>query len=140
MTATDGTTEPIELNGDEPPIVGITCQRLVAIEYSHAGVLVEPANVIFLQFSDRWYRLYFDYGTIFWRESASGPEGFAATELDATFLPVDLGKTFGVEQRRLVAIGYEAIPQGAEVRLRFESGPLLAFRCTKDVTSYQTDS
>jgi hypothetical protein len=136
MTATDVTTDPIEVNGDEPPIVGLTCQRIVAIEYMYAGDLVEPANVVFLQFSDQWYRLYFDYATIFWRASGSGPEGFAATEIDASFRPVEIGRTFGVEQHRLLAIAYEAIPQGSEVCLRFEAGLVLTFRCTNDVTSY----
>jgi hypothetical protein len=78
----------------------------------------------------------FDCGIVFWRASASGPEGFTAPELEATFRPVEIGSTFGIEQRRLIAITYAAIPQGSEVRLRFESGPLLTFRCVNDVTSY----
>jgi hypothetical protein len=136
VIARDVTPDPVDVNGDEPPIVGLTCQRIVAIEYTHAGVLVEPANVVFLQFSDRWYRLYFDCGVIFWRPSSSGPESFSAPEIDAGFHPVEIAAGFGVEQHRLLAITYSAIAEGSEVRLNFESGPTLTFRCKGDITSY----
>jgi hypothetical protein len=134
MVDTDVTPDPVEVNGKEPPIVGSICQRIVAIEYTHAGVVVEPASVIFLQFVDQWYRLYFDHGTIFWRRSTTGPEGFVAEEVDACFRPVEI---VGFERHSLLAITYSVIDQGSEVRLKFESAPTLTFRCVKDVTSYE---
>jgi len=134
MADTDVTPDPVDVNGEEPPIVGSMCQRIVAIEYTHAGAVLEPANVIFLKFADQWYRLYFDYGTIFWRPSTSGPEGFVATEIDAGFRPVEIA---GFERARLLALTYSVIDQGSEVRLKFESAPTLTFRCVNDVTSYE---
>ena len=40
--------EAVEINGDQPDIVGLVCGALVAIGSGHVGVVVEPANVISL--------------------------------------------------------------------------------------------
>ena len=126
----------VEVNGREPDIVGQACERLVAIEYHHAGNLVEPANVVFLRFSGSWHRLYFDFATVFWREDSAGPEGFVAEELDATFRPVELGRIVGVQDAVLAEIAYVPLPEGAAVHLRFESGKLVKFECENDTTRY----
>jgi hypothetical protein len=126
----------VEINGVEPDIIGHTCESLVAIEYSHAGVLVEPANVTFLRFSSRWYRLYVDSGIVFWRPDDFGPRSFDADELNATFRAVDIGVRFGITGRRLVAIEYEPLDEGSRVRLRFEGGAELKLEDRNDVTSY----
>jgi len=57
------------INGDEPPIVGDRCQSLYLLQYQEFTQITDQANVLYLQFSNNWYRLYFDGGTIFWRES-----------------------------------------------------------------------
>ena len=126
----------LEVNGTEPEIVGRVCEGLVAIEYSHEGKLVEPANVVFLRFADQWHRLYFDYATVFWRQDADGPQGFVAEEIDATFRPVDLGPLFGVQGAVLDEVAYLPLPDGAAVHLRFNNGRLVRFECTNDVTRY----
>jgi hypothetical protein len=128
--------EVVDINGDQPGIVGQICEALIAIEYSHEGTVVEPANVIFLRFASRWYRLYFDFGIVFWRASETGPEGFVGDELDASFQPQDIGTTFGVTGRRLAAITYDAIVDGSRVVLRFEDGRQIKFECQMDVTRY----
>jgi len=50
-------SDHVEINGEQPDIAGHVCESLVAIEYSHAGVVVEPANVVFLKLSaDKQWR------------------------------------------------------------------------------------
>lgn len=126
----------VELNGGEPDIVGHACQEMVAIEYSHAGKVVEPANVVFVRFADQWHRLYFDYATVFWREDSDGPQGFLAEEIDASFRPVDLGAVFSVQGVVLKDISYIPLPTGAAVHLHFNNGTLVRFECKDDVTRY----
>ena len=126
----------VEMNGDQPDIVGQTCEGLVIIEYSHAGVVVEPANVTFLRFSSRWHRLYLDSGVVFWRPDEDGPKSFDAPELDASFRAVDVGAQLGLGGRRLLAIQYEPLEDGTRVRLCFEGGVELKLEDRKDVTSY----
>jgi hypothetical protein len=126
----------VEVNGREPEIVGRTCEEMVALEYSHGGKVVDPANVVFLRFADQWHRLYFDYATVFWRDALDGPQGFAAEELDATFRSVDLGAVFGVQGVVLESIAYVPLQDGAAVHLRFANGRLVKFECKDDVTHY----
>lgn len=126
----------VEMNGREPEIVGQACERMVAIEYSHAGELVDPANVVFLRFSGQWYRLYIDFATVFWREDSDGPQGFTAEELDASYRAVDLGPVFGVQDVVLGEVVYVPLRDGAAVHLRFNNGKLVRFECENDVTRY----
>lgn len=126
----------LDINGTEPPIVGHQCQGLVAIEYSYAGNIVEPANVIFLKFEDLWYRLYFDCGIIFWRSDTTGPKGFVAKEISAVYRPINLADSFEIRNRSLMQISYEAIPGGCAVRLEFDGGHMITFRSVDDITTY----
>jgi hypothetical protein len=128
--------DAVDINGDQPAIIGQICEALVAIEYSHEGTVVEPANVIFLRFAARWYRLYFDFGIVFWRPSDEGPEVFVADELDASFLPQDVGADLGVTGRRLAAINYDALDDGSRVVFQFDDGRQVKFECRADVTTY----
>lgn len=128
--------EHLEVNGREPAILGEVCERMIAIEYSHAGKVIEPANVVFLRFSGQWHRLYFDYATVFWREDSDGPQGFTAEELDASFRTVDLGQAFGVQGLVLREIVYVPLANGAAIHLHFEDSKLVRFECENDVTRY----
>lgn len=126
----------VEINGVEPDIVGRTCEGLFAIEYSHANQIAEPANVVFLSFTSRWHRLYFDFGVVFWRPSDEGPKDFEAEDLDATYRVQDLGTRFRALGSHLISIGYEALEDGSRVRLSFDGGLELTFENRNDVTTY----
>ncbi len=126
----------VEINGDEPAVLGLVCQGIVAIEYAYAGKVAEEVNVVFLRFSDRWHRLYFDFGTVFWRTSDRAPESFDAEELDSTYRAVDLAERHGLQGLRLTSIRYAAIAGGAQVELEFQAGERIAFRCIDDITNY----
>ncbi len=126
----------IERNGEEPPLVGLACEDLVAVEYSHAGQVVEPAHVVFLRFAGSWHRLNFDCGSVFWRADTDGPQSFVAEELDASYRAVSLVDARGLRGLRLHFIRYSSILGGSEVALVFEGGRTVVFRCVDGVTSY----
>jgi hypothetical protein len=134
------TLDFLDINGQEPPLIGLSCERMVAIEYSHAGEVIEPANVVSLLFSGQWYRLYFDGVTIFWRESSDEPESFAAEEWDATFRAVELAQCFRIQGEVLIGIDYKHLPAGVGVHLRFKNGQLVKFECEHDVTHYSASN
>src|SRR6516165_3282035 len=72
--------EELDINGDPPALAGLTCQELLVQQYWYSGRLEDEANVIFLKFGQRWYRLYFDSGIIFWRPQDSPPESVPPTD------------------------------------------------------------
>jgi hypothetical protein len=125
----------VELNGDEPALLGLVCQDLLAVEYVSAGAVVEDAHSVYLRFAGRWHRLYFDFGTVFWRVSDKAPVSFVAEDLGAEYRVVDLAGARGLRGLRLCAIRYTPIEDGSEVALEFESGRVLAFSCVADITS-----
>ncbi|MFO7907298.1 MAG: hypothetical protein ACQESR_01440 [Planctomycetota bacterium] len=129
-------SDHVEINGKQPDVVGRVCEGLVAIEYRHAGVVVEPANVVFLKFVSRWYRLYFDFGTVFWRPGDDGPKSFVAEELDASFRVDDLGARFRLLGLRLEAVRYQPLDDGSAVTLHFDGNREISFECRGDVTTY----
>ena len=129
--------EPLSINGDPPRLDGQRCDAILCQEYWHGGRLVEPANVAFLCFEGRWYRLYFDFGIVFWRNSEDGPEPFRAPEISSEYPVVDVAKKRGL--RGLKLLGYRMEPLadcGARVTFEFDGGTRLAFRSVDDVTTY----
>src|SRR5688572_25084783 len=93
---TDQPLPDLDVNGQAPDLAGITCEAILLQQFVHAGVLVEPANVIHLKFAGQWHRLYFDYGIVFWRLSEGAPEPWTDTEEDWHNPVYDLGSDAGV--------------------------------------------
>jgi len=67
---------PYYLSGEEPDLIGKQCTGLVLQHFYEVQKITDQVNVAYLRFSERWYRLYFECCTIFWRESEapSAPE------------------------------------------------------------------
>jgi hypothetical protein len=131
--------EAVDIVGTEPPIAGKVCDALLCQEFWHDGVLEEPANVTFLQFSGEWHRLYFDSGIVFWRDAPNAPETHGEPELKAEYRVVDVGRRYGLVGRELKGVRYRALPEhGSEVTLEFEGGTRLVFRNEHDITGYET--
>src|SRR4029077_6268974 len=91
-----GVVEPLSINGEPPQLDGQRCDAILCQEYWHGGRLVEPANVAFLCFEGRWYRLYFDFGIVCWRDTEGGPEPYEAPEIDSDYPVVDVAKQRGL--------------------------------------------
>jgi hypothetical protein len=129
----------MQVNGDRPAIEGLACEALGAVALLEGEVVVEPANVVFLAFGGCWYRLYFDFDTVFWRPSEGGPEAFVAPEIGAGFRVDDLAATLSLHGRRLVRVSERGTVEGAAVDLVFEGEQVLTFACADDVTTYFCD-
>jgi hypothetical protein len=114
----------VDVNGQQPPILGMRCEGLVALEYAYRGEIVEPANDVYMRFSGRWHRMYFDFSTIFWRttERDEEPNGYEAPEIDGTWRPIDLARQFGVLGLALEQIVERNVDGGVAVDLVFEKG------------------
>src|SRR5437870_317540 len=88
--------EPLDINGEPPRLVGLPCDELLVQQYWYRGELIEPANVVHLEFGGRWHRLYFDSGIVFWRPHDRAPEGVPQGEDEFAYPLIDLGQQFGV--------------------------------------------
>jgi hypothetical protein len=129
----------LSVNGEQPPLVGLACEELLAAEYWHAGELVEPANVIYLRFGGAWHRLYFDCGIVFWRLYDRAPEGVSPGEKGFGCPLVDLGQRFGVQGVVVDRLAAAPIEGGSEVRFVFRNGMVVLFSCVADTTTYRAE-
>ena len=123
-----------EINGTQPNIEGHICEELLAEEHRHSGMILSPANVVHLRFGGSWYRLYFDWGTVFWRESQEAPAPYQMPELASEIRIVDLGVSYSVRGSRLEHIETKAIEDDSEVAFRFSAGRTVRFRSVGAVT------
>jgi hypothetical protein len=128
--------ESLEVNGNAPQLAGLRCDAILAVEFWHAGQLVESANIAHLCFGGIWHRLYFDYGVIFWRPGEHRPESYEAPELGSSYPVVDVAAARGLLGVRLACYKMSPIAGGARVIFSFEGGQRLAFSSVDDVTSY----
>jgi hypothetical protein len=132
------TTPGIDIDGVEPAIVGDTLQALLVLSYTYKGELVEPANAVFLRFSNQWHRLYFDDGIICWRRDAQGPRRFEAPEINAVYDVVDIAGQYHLKGHPLAQLSYQVRPNGdSAIHMRFAHGPALTFESISDVASYR---
>jgi hypothetical protein len=130
--------DPVSINGDPPALVGQVCEELLASELWRDGLLVEPANVIYLLFGGRWHRLYFDWGIVFWRPHHAAEAG-PPSEDDFTFPLADVGRRFGVRGQVLDRLEAAPVEGGSEVRFGFGNGVVLVFSSVGDVTTYRAE-
>lgn len=131
--------DPVSVNGEPPPLAGQLVEEFLAAEYWHKGELVDPANVVYLQFGGAWRRLCFDFGVVFWRPHDRAPESVPPGEQDFAYPLVDLGRRFGIRGVMLDRLEALPIEGGADVRLEFRNGVVVAFRCVADTTTYRAE-
>jgi hypothetical protein len=131
--------DPLSVNGEQPSLVGLPCEELLASEYWHKGELVEPANVVYLRFGGRWHRLYFDCGIVFWRPHDRTPESVPPGEEDFAYPLIDLGRRFGVRGVVLDRLEAAPIEDGSEVRFEFRNSVVVVFSCIADTTTYRVE-
>lgn len=67
------------------------------------GRPADPVNVVYLQFEQRWYRLYFEGETVFWR-SGEAPRPCENDEGPGEYRLHDLGRQRGLAGVRLLAL------------------------------------
>ena len=126
----------LDINGSPPSVTGKVCQELLAEDYYFAGVLDSPASVVHFQIGCAWYRLYFDCGIIFWRNSDAPPEGCQMPELNAEFRIRDLGEDYKIRGALFDGIAMYAIEGGAEVKFSFSGNRVIYFSDINDTTTH----
>ena len=115
------------VNGEQPQIVGEVCEGFYLLQQQQGRHINDPANVAFLKFRERWYRIYFDGGTIFWRESELPGEP-VNSGIDSALVLVNLCEMVGVVGARLESIAYGGAEEAVVAEMKFSSGRSLTFR------------
>ncbi len=124
------------LNGEEPQIVGKRCTSLVLRHFYEDGKITDQVNVAYLRFEERWYRLYFECATVFWRLSEE-PVAAENSELAYGLLLNNLSGMSAVVGQVLESIAYSASEFGdVEVVISFMNGKqlLFSYSCESDST------
>lgn len=124
------------VNGEEPRLVGELCSGFVLQQFYDGDRITDPANVAYFQVGERWYRLYFECATIYWRASPP-PEAAQNSGIASGLLLNDLSGMEGIVGHTFEEVAYEGSASGdVEVMLRFNSGKRIVFRysCQADAT------
>lgn len=130
-----------DLNGQPPELEGEVCQALVCQQHWYKGELNDPCNGVYIKTADRWDRVYFDHGIVFWRKAENRPQPFDAPEIDASYRMVDMGDELGVIGTRIDSVSIVRENRGSAVKLCFDGGKSVRFFCSdKDETSVSAGS
>ena len=132
-------SEELSVNGEWPDLKNKIIEKLIAQEYWYQGELDEAANVIWLKISGKWYRLYFDYGIVFWRESNEKPIYVKPeTGEDYDYPLNDLTEKYNLSGKRIDSCEGSVITGGSQVVFKFENGQEIKFESINDSTSIRT--
>lgn len=116
------------INGKEPRILGRTCTGFVLLHFYDGVAISNQVNVAHLKFEEQWYRLYFECGTVFWRESDEPPGMPVNSTLDYGLVLNDMSELSSVVGQVVESISYASTEAGdVEVRLGFVVGTTLKF-------------
>ena len=125
------------INGDPPILDGVVLEAIVCTEHWPDGEFEDAANVIYFLVHNKWHRLYFDFGTVFWRQDVDGvPDYRGPATADNPFVNVDLGAELSLAGRTISSCVTEAVgDHGSRVSFHFVGGGTLSFTCIGDITS-----
>ena len=109
------------INGDPPPLDGVVLESIVCTEHWPDGVFEDAANVIYFRIHSKWHRLYFDFGTVFWRQDVDDvPDYHGPATADNPFVNVNLGVELSLAGRTISSCVTEAVcNQDARVSFHF---------------------
>jgi len=127
----------LQMNGEQPQIIGAICEAFVVQSFYDGDRLADPANVVFMKFSELWVRVYFETNTVFWRTGMSPGQPINST-LEHGLLLNDLSEMSSVVGRVLSEIQYRGTETGdVELSLIFAGGATVCLRYdnTLDATS-----
>lgn len=116
------------LNGEEPRVIGQPCTGFVLLHFYEGTSISNQVNVAHLKFDEQWYRLYFECGTVFWRESQVPPGMPINSTLEYGLVLNNLSELSSAVGQVLESINYSANEAGdVEVRLGFVGGTAMKF-------------
>lgn len=111
--------------GDEPGIVGSTCNGLVVMQAYEGLALSDQATAVFLRFDGIWYQICFEAGTVFWRYDCD-PKAPVNSSLAYGLLLNNLSEVDGIVGGDLDEIHYTGSESGdVQVRFVFRGGAQL---------------
>ena len=128
--------EPLDINGEQPNLAGLSCAELLCQEFWCRGEICDRANGIYLKFGETWHRLYFDCGIVFWRPNDRRPEEWSADEEGWRYPLVDVAAKFSLKEEVLDRVETESIEGGSRVSLFFRIGSRLVFENVADRSTY----
>lgn len=134
MTAQDFSIP--DVIGEPPNLAGSTCVALICQQFLHRGKLHCPANVVYIEASGTWHRLFLDSGAIHWRPQSEPPQPFEAPEDGWTYPLFDLGQSTGLTGLEIIGYKMQASESGCSVTFHFADGRQLIFQEISDVVSY----
>lgn len=126
----------VDLNGDPPSLAALQCEGFICQAFIYEGEVVETAQIVHMCFGGSWYRLYFDFGFIFWRASES-PLPWEVEEEGWIYPLKDIGVSLGLVGKRLEYYKMEVFGPAAEVTFVFEGGPRIVFENYDDNTNFR---
>ena len=129
----------LDIHGEPPALAGEICEAFLCEQFWYEGVLEAPANVTHLCFGGRWYRLYFDWGIIFWRPADASPASWAIPEEGFEYPLVDVGAESGVLGARLAEYRMEPAERGSRVTFLFDNGRRVVLEDSEDRTEYRVE-
>jgi hypothetical protein len=76
--------EDLEIYGTPPDIEGKYIDEIYVQPFCYDGKISDEANVVFIKFEGKWWRLYFDFGMIYWQKTEDAPSVFTYWDEDGT--------------------------------------------------------
>ena len=131
--------EDLDIVGEWPTFQGKTLEQLIAQQSWFEGELDDEANVVWLQISGEWHRLYFDSEAVYWSTASSGPR-LPEGDADAPDFPLnDLGAKHDLIGQAVTQVDGGWADQTSTVTFHFENGKALTFRNRFDTTTVRLE-
>ena len=127
------------INGDPPALAGVVLQAMICTQHWPDGEFEDAANVIYFRIHDTWHRLYFDFGTVFWRcDVTEVPDYPGPPSVDAPFVNSDLDAELAIAGRTIASCVTEPVGEyDSKVTFNFAGGGALSFTCIEDLTTIE---
>lgn len=126
----------LEINGIPPRLTNQVCEELICQEYWYHDKLQQGVDALSIKVNGHWHQLYFDAGTVFWRNQENPPEPYDQQPGDPFTYPlINLGEKFDIQNCIITDCLTEPLLDGARVSLSFEDKGSLIITCSDNKTS-----
>ena len=109
-----------EVIGAEPAL-GLLCSAFQVVHFYENAQIADVANVTYLCLGGTWFRVYFEAGTVFWRNDEA-PQAPTNSDISSGLLINDLSGNRRVVGREIQAIEYIAESERTLVVLHWSGG------------------
>lgn len=109
---------------------GFVCQHLLMDDEPPA-----TADITYLKFGGTWYRLYFEFQSVFWRTFKEQLLPWEDDETSTAY--ANVGKRLGIDGQCLVSYRTNVTATGSEVTFTFADGLVVVIRDSDDRTFFE---